>query len=250
MILAPSIALAAGVLNAGLIFVPNPIVLTPGTALRIPFTVNPATWGGMPSDLLELSLAGDGTFSPPAPQSSVINRLYDGETLLGVYSIPIATVLDTFTGRSFGGRWKSPTSISVWPWTVVDFSSILDGTIDGHIDVLVLSGSLTLDTSSYGPSLYLLRSDSQGGQAVAGLGYPSDNLSWFRLPNLVPFRCPLSACCLSGGCCRSCAPPRFVEMAGTESEPDRNSSPSANLGCFRSYFTHCSASLRSGLYSN
>src|SRR5262249_708000 len=150
-----------------------PLLLHPGMTLEIPFTVHPEAWGAKPPNVLELLLGGDGFFTMPSSPSSVIDTLWDGSNLLGTYSNPISTPYTTFTGLDFGGKWRDANGVSPYG-TPIDFSSILNGSINGRIDITYLgpanlpsdsveAGGFYLDPSRYGPYLGLLRYDQSGG---------------------------------------------------------------------------------------
>jgi hypothetical protein len=159
------LVIGSGALFANPIVIFSPITLNPGNALVVTFTTNPAAWGSATPDFLDLSLAADGYFSSPTSRDNIVASLYAGDTFLGDWSYSGSLPVSQFIGWDLGGNWKSPTSLAPQPWTVVDFTSLLSGEVQGSIVLKIQSGSVTFDASKYGPSLYLMRTVSPDGAA-------------------------------------------------------------------------------------
>jgi hypothetical protein len=86
-----------------------------------------------------------GPFAVSGTSVSITAGLYNGNTLLGTASTDPITLGNT--PGSFTLDWKSPTSL--WPNSppkaaVIDFTSILNGSIQGRIDLTVTGGSITI----------------------------------------------------------------------------------------------------------
>ena len=122
--------------------------LNPDNVLEYTFQTNPSAWDGTAPDFLELNLITNGSFSPAEPLSDLTVKLYDGNTLLGTYVSPFTGPISNFMGLTVG-EWVSATSPnSNFPFgqpTKVDFTSILDGTIQGRIDITISSGAMNFD---------------------------------------------------------------------------------------------------------
>lgn len=125
------------------------IVVTPQSGVAIDFTVpyHTQTIGcclGGPiiqyaPDLVDFEFKGIRIISPFADSA----RLYNGQTLLGIYNN---------TGNSPPAFFMSPTSLFTTagdPSAVIDFSSFLNGTIQGRLIITLTKGSfLFTDQSS------------------------------------------------------------------------------------------------------
>src|SRR5436305_2206381 len=133
--------------SAGSLFA-GTLTLTPGIILRYSFQTDPGAWGIQAPDYLDLKLVSNGSFSPAEPLSVLTAMLYDGNTLLGTYVSPYNTPISTFIGIQLG-EWISTTSPNPgFPFgfaTAIDFTSMLNGTIQGRIDVTISSGTLSFD---------------------------------------------------------------------------------------------------------
>jgi hypothetical protein len=84
-----------------------------------------------------------GPFTVSGNAVAITAGLYNGNTLLGTTSTDPLTA--TNTQGSFTLDWKSPSSL--WPnakAAVVDFTPILNGSIQGRIDLTVTGGSITI----------------------------------------------------------------------------------------------------------
>lgn len=125
------------------------LVVTPQSGIAIDFTVPYPTptigccLGGpivqYPPDLVDFEFKGIQIVAPFADSA----RLYNGQTLLGIYNN---------TGNSPPAFFMSPTSLlttSGDPPAVIDFSSFLNGTIQGRLIITLTKGSfLFTDQSS------------------------------------------------------------------------------------------------------
>ena len=132
----------------------SPLTLNAGQELVVDFTLNSSLASGInpPLSLLTLGLGTTSCgFSPNVCDSvgNITTSLYNGNTLLGTY---------TFTANPFNNEafedvalFKSSTSLlTVDSPTVVDTTSLQNGTIDGHLVVTISSGSLSnLEFGSY-----------------------------------------------------------------------------------------------------
>jgi hypothetical protein len=131
------------------------LTLTQGNTLRYTFETDPGAWGTQAPDYLDLKLVSNGSFSPAEPLSVLTAMLYDGNTLLGTYVSPYDTPISTFIGIQLG-EWISSTSPNPgFPFgfaTPIDFTSMLNGTIQGRIDVTISSGTLSFDFPFTGPT--------------------------------------------------------------------------------------------------
>jgi PEP-CTERM motif len=123
-------------------------VLTPQQVLQIDFVLPDAPFPFGSPDTLVFDLAGLSTEA----FGSVTVSLFDRDVLLGTYS---STVNGQLTGN-FGGimsNFVSPTSTAASfpppfpPATVIDFSSFVDRTIQGRIDVSIAAGSFDFGTA-------------------------------------------------------------------------------------------------------
>jgi len=133
--------------SAGSLFA-GTLTLTQGNILRYTFQTDPGAWGALAPDYLDLKLVSNGSFSPAEPLSVLTATLYDGNTLLGSYVSPFNTPISTFIGIQLGEWISSASPNPGFPFgfaTVIDFTSILNGTIQGRIDVTISSGTLSFD---------------------------------------------------------------------------------------------------------
>jgi len=144
----------------------EPITLNAEDILQITFSTNPGLWNPLqPPDQLEFT-TGNGLITLPIVQGMA--QFFDGNSLLGTILIDSTKVdLSTFTG-GFGrsDRWKSPTSIATGPHSIVDFSTILDGTINGRVEITIVAGTWILNQDpNQGPSVSLFQSTSPTGSS-------------------------------------------------------------------------------------
>lgn len=125
-----------------------PLTLTPDNALVVRFTTDPSIWGSTEPDYMLAMLKTPGAFNPPSNLQSLTAKLYNGNTLLGTYVSPYTDIIGPF-GGIYLGEWISSTSPNPgWAFgqaTPIDFTSILNGSIDGRIVVTINSGSLQID---------------------------------------------------------------------------------------------------------
>ena len=125
-----------------------PLTLTPDGALLIRFNTDPSIWASTEPDYMLLMLKTPGAFVPPSNLQSLTASLYNGDTLLGTYVSPYTNIIGPF-GGIYLGEWISNTSPHPgWAFgqaTPIDFTSILNGSIDGRIVVTINSGSLQID---------------------------------------------------------------------------------------------------------
>jgi hypothetical protein len=136
-------------------------VMTPGTPLRVTFKVaNPVQ--PSPPDTLVLVLD---QYFIPTPIGSYTSNLFNGATLLGTYT---STALGAATGQHGASPfafWKSATSIfTVGNPTVVDFTSFVDGSIDGVIEFTIATGEIDFDLGKV--ELQLLKANSSGSGSL------------------------------------------------------------------------------------
>ena len=123
-------------------------VLLPGEVLIVPFTTDPATFTLTP-DVIRLAFNSTGRFDPPAPMSSLTSRLFDGDALLGTFHLlDTRPVLGEFLGIGTSLFSDQSSAPALTRGTSVDFTSVLDGTISGRIELTIPSGSLVIDDLS------------------------------------------------------------------------------------------------------
>jgi hypothetical protein len=133
------------------------VVLNPGDTLEFQFTVNPIFFGGYTPDALTLDTEAGSQVVPITLELSVSN----GTTLLASSSAD----LSWFGSRSFPD-WQldvlgGPGAPSWFPSG--DFTSIVNGTIIGRLDLTVTAGQFTLnDPSEAELELWALSSDGGG----------------------------------------------------------------------------------------
>ncbi len=112
------------------------VTLNPGDRFQIDFSVNPSSCVLTCDTLLFSADATGGPFL----EAEGIGSLYNGSTLLGtVESINCCTTVFESSSSAWG--------LVGWYATVVDFTSIQDGTIQGIFDYSVTGGSITFDPS-------------------------------------------------------------------------------------------------------
>jgi len=117
-------------------------ILTPDEVLRVPFTIDSNFVSAIP-DVLSLKL---GIIDVQVAYTTRQARLFDGTTLLGE---DVKGSWGSFVGPlSMNPSNSFVEASSVWSFkgpTVVDFSSILDGTIDGLIEFRIETGQVDID---------------------------------------------------------------------------------------------------------
>ena len=124
--------------------------LTPDKILRIQFNTNPPFYEkGYPPrpgtpDTFFLSLGYVNVPEQYSGYGALMGSFYDGQTLLG-------SIEDGTFGYIHGTihpalTWKSSTSIYTMGITsIIDFTSILNGSIQGRIDFTIKKGMMTVD---------------------------------------------------------------------------------------------------------
>ena len=106
-------------------------------------------------DIFHASISNTSQLLILSPVVSHTAELFDGSVSLG-------TITNTFGGASTGyanleaGNWKSPSSLfysgSPERDLVIDFSSFVDGSIDGRLQFQIASGSMLVDIDTLLPS--------------------------------------------------------------------------------------------------
>ena len=101
----------------------NPILLHPTETLRVTFDTLPLTdcFVG-PCDVLLVFIP----FLSHPPDLAITAKLFDGSDLLGTYTS--TTLLPSFT---------SPTSVFAFDSANIDFTNVVNGTLDGVLDLTV-----------------------------------------------------------------------------------------------------------------
>src|SRR5262249_16437249 len=116
--------------------------LTPSAKLRVTFRVLVPT--NLPPNTLELVLQNAFIASP---LGSYTAKLFDGSALLGVHTSTLLGLTEGPMGPFMTfSEWKSPAS----PFrgdnpTVIDFTTILDGTIQGVVEFTIATGAMDFD---------------------------------------------------------------------------------------------------------
>ena len=103
------------------------------------------------------------------PYTQITGSLYNGNTLLGTSTSSVgAGYTGTYSFYPIPTTWKAPGS----PWNfpagdpaTVDFTSILDGTINGRIDITINAGSIRFDLSKVALPV-IQAAYANGGQSV------------------------------------------------------------------------------------
>jgi hypothetical protein len=117
------------------------LAIEPGEALQIRFTTNPAPDCGAACDILIFVL---GFTASTADITSA--RLFDGTQLLGTYTTnPVCLAAGTCAGLV--PAFVTATSLYGLSAPVIDFSSILAGTINGVLDI-TFTDPISLDLDS------------------------------------------------------------------------------------------------------
>lgn len=122
-------------------------ILMAGETLRVDFQLAPPACSGGPCDTLLVFPSADQAFSPVVDAVT----LFDGATVLGSMT---ATYAPAFT--SAGSALLPGTA------AIVDFTDILNGTIDGSITFTLSSGSITWTSGVPGLNLTLGRAIAPG----------------------------------------------------------------------------------------
>jgi hypothetical protein len=137
--------------------------LTPADVLSFQFTTNPANFGAFTPDLLGLVFGGATASGSVTAEAT----LYDGQTVLGSYVMSLCCSTFFFKASSSPYTFGNP--------TVVDFTSISNGSIQGLLTFHLLSGTL-LNVDLTTPN------DSSGLQLLLGQANSSNganfNLNW------------------------------------------------------------------------
>lgn len=132
-------------------------LLNAGDTLCVDFSVSD-TLTNVP-DVLHLRL---GALTVNAAFTSRTATLYDGNTLLGVNTL---TNFGTYVGPlalSPSNAFKSATSVYTFNSpTVIDFTTIQDGSINGHLEFTIATGQMDIDLAQVTVNL---------GRAISGSG--------------------------------------------------------------------------------
>lgn len=136
-------------------------VLTPDDTLHVEFTIN-NNWQGVTPDVITL---GFGIIQVLSAFTSRTARIYDDCTLLG-------TDVKTSFGGYVGTLSLNPTNgfidaSSVWSFknpAVIDFTSILDGSIQGRIEFKIATGAIDIPLNQV--SLSMIHATSASGGSV------------------------------------------------------------------------------------
>lgn len=139
--------------------------LTSEETLQIEFTTHPPFVEQNPNTIYVFL----GNVNRIAPYGLMSGSLYDGDTLLGLStSTSGACATGTYSLHPAPTTWKSAAS----PWdhpagdpSTVDFTSLLDGTIQGRIDIEIDSGSFDFNPSSVSMGL-LHATSANGGSSI------------------------------------------------------------------------------------
>jgi len=187
------------VIVLGLVSVPvsaDRITLNPGDLFEIRFTiVFEQGHGPGPIDAIRLDFSGTDR-NLGEPPTILSGSLFNGNTLLGTDSRLPFGESDSQTDFSFGLFWRSATSQFTAPQptssvTVIDFTSIADGTIDGLLQLSILSGgSFEFDPTAplgSGPIQILVGVGGPNSISIRGHGVVSElTLNGESLPTSVP----------------------------------------------------------------
>jgi hypothetical protein len=132
-------------------------VLTPSEVLRVEFAIDNNF--NLQPNTISLSF---GIIQVLSAYTSRSAAMYDGATLLG---IDTKTSFGSHVGAlslSPSNSWVSATSPFTFKNpTVIDFTSILDGTIQGRVDFTIATGAVDIPLSQV--SLWMLRATSPSG---------------------------------------------------------------------------------------
>lgn len=110
------------------------VTLTPDDVLEIHFTV--PTLPHPDTDMFYIFANG----STITGGFTVVTELYDGNTLLGTYTDGYSQITS---------RWKELGGLNTnGNPEIIDFTSILDGTIDGYTRTTISANSITFDTDA------------------------------------------------------------------------------------------------------
>jgi len=117
-------------------------VMTPGMTLRVRFTVH-RPFQPQPPDTLLLLL--DHPFIE-TPLGSYAAQLFNGNVLLGTHTSTLLGLTQGQMNVMDFDSWKSATSAFTFDHpTVVDFTSILDGSIQGVVEFTIANGEMDVD---------------------------------------------------------------------------------------------------------
>jgi hypothetical protein len=131
--------------------------LTAGETLRVLFSVDPVDFPCPGTcDTLALFFGASGTSGDSHGPFRMEAELFDGSNPLGSYGLLVCCGIDFKSSTSTFTFLNPP---------VVDFSTILNGTISGRIDLTVVTGSIFgVDPANF--TLFL--GHATGGQSVGG----------------------------------------------------------------------------------
>jgi hypothetical protein len=124
--------------------------LTPESVLRYTFSVSPQL--SYPAYMDLVFYKSNPSFPSPVPRSTLVASLYDADTLLGTWSPTVGL------GTDVNGQLTTLVTIAAFASadpdnrhpddTVADLSTLLDGTIQGRIDVSISASSLDLSNEA------------------------------------------------------------------------------------------------------
>jgi hypothetical protein len=135
-----AIAVVAGVLFTGFNSASAEII-NAGDILRIEFKVD-ADWTPEPPDVMRLNF---GLIEVLSAFTTRIAELYDGNTLLGTASTSSFGTHVGLLNLDPSNSWR--TADSLWDFDnpgIADFTTIIDGSIDGRIDFMIATGSVDI----------------------------------------------------------------------------------------------------------
>lgn len=145
------------------------LTLVPGQLLRIGFSTSPPFAEMREPDTLYVFFGFPEVVMPFGLMTGV---LYDGSSVLGVStSAAGAGLLGTISLNPAGPTWKS--AVSPWDFpagdpVIVDFTSILNGSIAGTLEFSIDTGEIRIDTGSL--ALRLIDAQSAQGGELLGSG--------------------------------------------------------------------------------
>jgi hypothetical protein len=121
------------------------ITLNSEETLRVTFNVTPPF--DYTPDVIQFQL---GEVNIASPLTSLSGSLYNGQTLLGTDT---AGIFAQYFGNNTGklslytaAQWKSSASPFIYDNpAIIDFTSILNGTINGRVDFRIQTGSMTIN---------------------------------------------------------------------------------------------------------
>ena len=120
----------------------NPITVRPGDRVTVTFGTTPMAWNATdPPDYLELYLGGWSSWLDGV-HPVVDVAFYDGDQLLGRQS-PVGSMSGVFYGAGLEVRHDATSTPQQ-----VDFTSLLDGTIDGRLELSFATGAFVFDPAT------------------------------------------------------------------------------------------------------